>query len=79
MLDMTGSELAQELGVSKGALSQWKLPGRGVPHLKCVAIEKLTGGRMRRWRMRPHDWNLMWPELVGAEGAPEVMPTARAA
>jgi hypothetical protein len=27
---------------------------------------------MRLWDLRPDDWHRIWPELVGAEGAPGV-------
>lgn len=32
-------------------------------------LESLTGGRVRRWHLR-RDWAIVWPELVGADGAP---------
>jgi hypothetical protein len=25
-----------------------------------------------RWDLRPHDWHLIWPELVDMTGAPEI-------
>ncbi|MDB5975187.1 MAG: hypothetical protein JWR07_1947 [Nevskia sp.] len=25
-----------------------------------------------RWDLRPNDWYLIWPELIGVEGAPSV-------
>ena len=56
--------LARALGVSKGALNQWKTPGRGVPVIHCVAIERLCKGRVTRKDLRPHDWHEIWPELV---------------
>ena len=42
-----GSEasLARALGVTRGALNQWKKPGRQVPAEHCPKIEKLTGVR----------------------------------
>nr|MBF0684263.1 helix-turn-helix domain-containing protein [Pseudomonas sp.] len=42
-----GSEaaLARELNVSRGALNQWKRPGRQVPAEHCPRIEQLTGVR----------------------------------
>ena len=32
------------LGVTKGAVSQWKDEGRSVPIIHCVSIERETGG-----------------------------------
>jgi DNA-binding transcriptional regulator YdaS (Cro superfamily) len=39
---------------------------------KCVAIEDKSGGELKRWDLRPGDWHLIWPELVGKKGAPKV-------
>ena len=27
------------------------------------------------WDLRPNDWHRIWPELIGADGAPEVAAT----
>lgn len=45
-----GSEasLARTLGVSRGALNQWKKEGREVPAEHAPRIEKLTGVRCER-------------------------------
>lgn len=42
--DIIGSQtaLAAVLGVSKGAVSQWKDENRRVPTTHCVAIERAT-------------------------------------
>lgn len=37
-----------------------------------VSLERETGRAVRRWDMKPDDWWQIWPELIGAEGAPEV-------
>lgn len=47
------SALAQALGVSKGAVSQWKEDGRQVPAEHCPVIERITGGRVRCEELRP--------------------------
>jgi len=52
------------LGVSKSAVSQWKVVGRNVPILHCLAIEKATKGMVSRQELRPDDWHLLWPELI---------------
>ena len=41
---------------------------------RCVQIEQATDGAVTRRDLRPADWHLIWPELVGAEGAPPVPP-----
>lgn len=64
--------LAAELKISRVYLSQLasrqdgRVPG---PEL-CVLIERATGRRVMRWNLRPDDWHLIWPELIGTEGAP---------
>lgn len=71
-IDMAGgvSELARMLGLSAPSVSLWKR--RGVPLGRCVEIERVTAGKVMRWDMRPSDWHLIWPELIGRPGAPEV-------
>lgn len=55
----THLRLAKLLGVSKGALSQWKLPQRKVPAEYCGAIERITGGRVDCETLRPDvDWGI---------------------
>ena len=60
---------ARKLGVRTPSVIEWKKRNT-VPIERCAPIERLTGGRFKRWGMRPGDWHLIWPELVGAEGAP---------
>lgn len=31
----------------------------------CVSIEKNSNGQVTRKDLRPDDWHLIWPELVG--------------
>lgn len=70
--------LASILNVTKAAVGQWKLPDRQVPIEHCPAIERATDKTVMRWDLRPHDWHLIWPELIGSKGAPKVK-LARAA
>ena len=42
---------------------------------RCTAIEQATAGAVRRWDLRPDDWHLIWPELIGAKGAPRPFRT----
>jgi|GEM_PF-2316698 len=41
-----------------------------------TAIELDTERAVRRWELRPEDWHLIWPELIGAAGAPTVLKVA---
>lgn len=38
-----------------------------------TAIELDTERTVRRWELRTDDWHLIWPELIGAAGAPDVL------
>ncbi|WP_082577697.1 helix-turn-helix domain-containing protein [Massilia sp. Root1485] len=52
--------LGEKLGVTKGAVGQWKLPGRRVPAEHCPAIERLTSGVVRCEDLRPDvDWAIV--------------------
>ncbi len=60
------SALAAVLGVTKGAVSQWKDAERQVPFEHCPAIERATGGLVTCEELRPHDrWSRIpdksWP------------------
>lgn len=56
--------LANQLGISKGAVHQWKSPDRKVPIEHCTRIEQITEGKVTRQMLRPDDWQSIWPELV---------------
>ncbi len=67
------AELRVAVGVKSDAqIRQWQhgYGGRIPSPESCVAIEKATGGQVRRWILRPADWHLIWPELIGVDGAP---------
>lgn len=64
--------LAKSLDVSPVLVSQWANGDREVPAERCPAIESATGKAVMRWDLRPHDWHLIWPELIGTKGAPKV-------
>jgi DNA-binding transcriptional regulator YdaS (Cro superfamily) len=64
-------EIAQAVGASEPYLYQC-LSGRKLMRPEeAVRIERDSGGRVRRWHLRRTDWHLIWPELIGTEGAPE--------
>lgn len=72
------SRLASAIGVTPPAVAEWRKGIRPVPVERCVQIEQSTCGAVRRWDLRPEDWFRIWPELIGARGAPRV-PKAKAA
>ena len=69
------TELARAIDAGPGGAQlvyQWAKGVRPIPIDRCVQIERATGGEVRRWDLRPEDWHRYWPELIGAEGAPDV-------
>lgn len=75
----SNASLADAIGVPHPLVSQWKTGVRQVPIERCVAIERVTGGLVRRWDLRPDDWRRIWPELIGAPGAPSAPSTTEVA
>lgn len=70
--------MASAIGVTPVYLSQLaaRQDGREPSPELCVRIEGYSGRAVRRWDMRPGDWHLIWPELIGAAGAPAVPASA---
>lgn len=81
---LTVSKLAEEIGLKGTSRNQqvWQWQrvhdGRRPSPEYCVAIERATSFRVRRWDLRPDDWHRIWPELIGSKGAPRVPQKARA-
>lgn len=67
--DLVGGQhlLADELGISPGAVNQWARGRRKVPPIHCPSIERLTSGAVTRKALRPDDWQRIWPELDSAQ------------
>lgn len=78
---LTLPELRNRIGVKSDAqLRQWRdrWNGRQPSPQYAMSIESATEGRVKRWDVRPADWHLIWPDLIGTEGAPDI-PEAKAA
>lgn len=71
------NQLAGRLGESPQTVSNWRK--RGVPVNKCAQLEQLSNRAVLRWQMRPADWHLIWPELIGTQDAPQSAVQAAAA
>jgi len=69
------ADLAKALGLNPVMVSQWAAGIKEVALTRCAEIERATGGAVRRWDLRPNDWHLVWPELIGAKGAPRPFRT----
>lgn len=70
------SLLAQELGIDPLYLYQLLTGRREMEPKAAVKLEQRSGLRLRRWHLRAHSWHEVWPELVGADGAPPVPVSA---
>jgi DNA-binding transcriptional regulator YdaS (Cro superfamily) len=63
-------ELAEQAGINEQYLYQCLSGRRDMDAAEAARVERDTGQRIRRWHLRK-DWHEVWPELVGADGAPE--------
>lgn len=72
--DRSATRLAQAIGmgVKRQNVEYWLEAGR-VPVEFCAALERATDGLVRRWHLRPNDWFCIWPELIGNDGAPDLL------
>lgn len=68
--------LADKIGVSPAAVNQWISGHRPVPTLRCIDIERATGGAVTRKDLRPDDWARIWPELADADHSAPVEEAA---
>ena len=66
------AELAELLGINDQYLYQCLTGLRSLRADEAMRAERDSGGRIKRWDVRIHDWHLIWPELVGTTGAPVV-------
>lgn len=67
-----GAELSAALKIPPSYLSQLASGHRSPSPSLSVQIERETAGAVRRWDLRPDDWHRIWPELIGAAGAPAI-------
>lgn len=70
---------AASCGTSLGHLRNCIYGGKPLAAATCVQVEQQSGQAVRRWHLRPDDWHLIWPELIGAPGAPAVPANGRPA
>lgn len=58
LCDMNQNQLGKAVGVSPAVVSHWFTGRRPIPHLRAVAIEKLTGGAVSRRDLAPdYPWD----------------------
>lgn len=58
------ADLARRINVSAVQISHWANRKRPVPPKRAAQIELATSGRVTRQELRPHDFDLIWPELA---------------
>ena len=55
--------LAAHLELSAAQVNQWASGKRPVPAIWCAMIEAWSGGQVSRAELRPHDHDMLWPDL----------------
>ena len=73
------AELARRLGLHEQYVYQCLTGRKTLAAPMCPAFEAASDFEVRRWDLRPRDWHLIWPDLIGAEGAPSVPTVQREA
>lgn len=80
-MNMTATEraaIAEQVGVSDPYLYQCLTGRKAMKPEEAVRVERESGRALMRWHLRPDDWHRIWPELIGAEGAPAIAEPAKA-
>lgn len=72
------TRLAAALDIPMTYLSQMASGERAVNPARAALIAQHTGGLVPHWETRPKDWWVIWPELIGSDGAPEVLSSEKA-
>jgi hypothetical protein len=64
--------VARRVNARLSSVSEWRV--NGIPESRRIQLgaEIEHVGGPSRFDSRPSDWHLIWPELIGAEGAPAV-------
>ena len=59
-------KFAARLGVSPSYLSQMASGRTAISPTRALMIESATEGQVSRAELRPHDWELIWPEYASS-------------
>lgn len=68
--------IALKAGINSQYLYQCLTRRRDMDARQAAQLERVSNGRVRRWHLR-RDWALVWPELIGADGAPTPVEATR--
>lgn len=69
--------IAVKVGVNEQYLYQCLTGRRDMNPAEARRIEDDSEREIRRWDICQKSWHLIWPELVGTDGAPEVPEAAK--
>jgi DNA-binding transcriptional regulator YdaS (Cro superfamily) len=64
--------VAQRLNIKPPSVSPWAKSGIPDGRMLELAVDVEAVTKYKRWHLRPSDWHLIWPELIGTKGAPTV-------
>lgn len=64
--------VSRRVGARLSSVSAWRTQGIPVGRLIELGADIERAGGKPRWDLRPYDWHRIWPELIGAAGAPPV-------
>lgn len=62
--------LAAATGASEPYLYQCLTGRRDMNPAEAMRLETETDGELKRWALCQRTWHLIWPDLIGIEGAP---------
>ena len=68
--DDARERFAVECGTTLGHMRNCSYGQKQLAPANCVLVERCSGAAVMRWDLRPDDWHLIWPELIGSAGAP---------
>lgn len=75
LIDIAGgtASVARFFQIASASVSEWRKMQK-LPDDKLIRLAPLieTKSKIKRWDLRPNDWFLIWPELVGKKGAPKI-------
>lgn len=64
------ADFALRVGTTLGHLNNVAYLQRSASAALARSIAIGSDGIVAEWELRPTDWHVIWPELIGAEGAP---------
>lgn len=80
LIDLLGgpAKVARRIGTSMASVSEWRR--NGIPDGRVIelAADIERAGGPSRTTLRPDDWHLIWPELIGTPGVPGIPEPAKA-